>query len=103
MRSRFSAFAVGDARYLLATWHPSTRPATLELDASTRWTRLDILSTSRGGMLDTEGTVEFRAHYRPAAGGAESQHETSRFVRESGRWYYLDGVVADRRPLTADR
>lgn len=98
--SRFSAFAVGDARYLLATWHPSTKPATLDLDAATRWTRLDILATSRGGMLDTEGTVEFRAHYRPAvgsqAGGAGSQHEVSRFVRERGRWYYLDGVVADR-------
>lgn len=100
MRSRFSAFAVGDARYLLATWHPSTKPATLDLDAATRWSRLDILATSRGGLLDTEGTVEFRAHYRPAvgsqAGGAGSQHEVSRFVRERGRWYYLDGVVADR-------
>lgn len=100
MRSRFSAFAVGDAGYLLATWHPSTRPATLELDPSTRWIRLDILGTSRGGMLDTEGTVEFRAHYRPAVGSqtgaAGSQREVSRFVRESGRWYYLDGVVADR-------
>jgi SEC-C motif domain protein len=95
MRARFSAFAVGDARYLLDTWHPSTRPETLDLDASTRWTRLDILSTSRGGMLDTEGTVEFRAHYRAAA-GAGSQREVSRFVREGGRWYYLDGVVADR-------
>lgn len=94
MRSRFSAFAVGDAAYLLATWHPRTRPATLELDSSQRWTRLDILNTTRGGMLDAEGTVEFRAHYRAAAGhtgAAGSQHEVSRFVRENGHWFYLDG------------
>ena len=48
MRSRFSAFAVGDPAYLLATWHPSTRPSRLELDDSLRWYRLDILSRSAG-------------------------------------------------------
>ena len=92
MRSRFSAFAVGDPGYLLATWHPSTRPSTLTLDDDVRWTRLDILGRSRGGMLDNEGTVEFEAHYR-APDGPGSQRENSRFVRESGAWVYLDGVV----------
>lgn len=89
MRSRFSAFAVGDAGYLLRSWHSSTRPADLELDAGLRWYRLDIDGGERGGMLDAEGTVEFTAHYRA---GAErgSQHENSRFVREGGRWVYLD-------------
>jgi SEC-C motif-containing protein len=91
MRSRFSAFAVGDAAYLLRTWHPSTRPAQLTLDPELRWYRLDILATSRGGMLDTDGTVEFRAHYR-SPDGAGSQHETSRFARNSGAWVYVDAV-----------
>jgi len=83
MRSRFSAFAVGDAAYLLATWHPSTRPADLELDDA-RWYRLDILGRSRGGPLDTTGTVEFEAFHR---GGSQREH--SAFVREAGRWYYV--------------
>jgi SEC-C motif-containing protein len=87
MRSRYSAFAVGDPAYLLATWHPSTRPRTLTLDDDVRWTGLDVLATTGGSMLATEGTVEFRAHHR--AGG---QHERSRFVREGGRWFYVDGV-----------
>ncbi|MHA6695363.1 YchJ family protein [Homoserinimonas sp. A520] len=92
MRSRYSAYAVGDVSYLLRTWHPATRPSELTmLDSELRWYRLDILSTSGGGMLDTDGTVEFRAHYK-AADAAGSQHETSRFVRHSGAWVYVDGV-----------
>jgi len=87
MRSRFSAFATGNADYLIETWHPSTRPAALELDAETRWYRLDIIATSRGGPLDSTGTVEFEAFYR---GG--SQRELSSFVREGGRWFYLSAV-----------
>ncbi|MCY7325059.1 MAG: YchJ family protein [Microbacteriaceae bacterium] len=91
MRSRYSAFAVGDASYLLATWHSTTVPSELELDPEQRWYRLDIEATSRGGMLDTEGTVEFRAFSR-AGESANEQHEVSRFVRERRRWVYLDGV-----------
>ncbi len=90
MRSRYSAFAVGDPAYLLATWHPSTRPPSLELDPTVRWTGLAVLATTDGGLLASEGTVQFRAWYRH---GAEtgSQHEVSRFVREDGVWRYLDG------------
>jgi SEC-C motif-containing protein len=91
MRSRYSAFAVGDTRYLLDSWHPSTRPPSLRLDADVRWTALDVLGTVRGLLLDQDGIVEFRAHHA-AAGGAGAQHERSRFVREGGRWFYLDGV-----------
>jgi len=87
MRSRYAAYAVGDPAYLLATWHPSTRPAELELDADRRWYRLDILGKSHGGPFDTEGTVEFEAFYK---GG--SQYENSRFVRENGRWFYVTTV-----------
>lgn len=90
MRSRYTAFVVGDAEYLLATWHPSTRPATLEIDGSQRWYRLDIVRVDRGGPLDTRGVVEFVARYR-AHGERGELHETSRFAREERRWYYVDG------------
>lgn len=91
MRSRYSAFVVGEAGYLLRTWHPSTRPDELVLDDSIRWMRLDIERTERGGLFDDDGIVEFTAHYRD---GAErgSQHETSRFVRVERRWVYLDAL-----------
>lgn len=88
MRSRFSAFAVGGTAYLLATWHPSTRPHSLELDAGVRWYRLDILRRESGGLLDTEGIVEFDAYYR-SPDGPGSQHETSRFLKTGGSWFYV--------------
>lgn len=91
MRSRYSAFAVGNAPYLLATWHPDHRPDQLDLDPELEWRRLDILATSGGGPLDSTGTVEFTAYYRQD-GQRGSQHELSRFVRENGQWLYLDGV-----------
>ena len=91
MRSRYSAFAVGDPAYLLATWHPLTRPDSLELDPATVWNRLDIESVSRGGPFDRTGVVEFTAYGRT---GAERmrQHETSRFERVGRVWLYVDGV-----------
>jgi SEC-C motif-containing protein len=91
MRSRYSAYVTGNVRYLLATWHPTTKPRTLELDPGQRWILLDITHTSRGGMLDDIGTVEFTAKYR-SNGRAGEQHENSRFVRERRRWYYVDAI-----------
>jgi len=64
MRSRYSAFAIGEPDYLVRTWHSTTRPAEVRLDPAQRWTRLDILSVDGGGLFDNTGTVEFRAHYR---------------------------------------
>jgi SEC-C motif domain protein len=87
MRSRFSAFALGDAAYLLSTWHPSTRPHALELDAGVRWYRLDILDRGAGGPLDAAGWVDFEAFYRGDSAG--TQREVSTFVREAGRWFYV--------------
>ncbi len=89
MRSRYTAFAVGDADHLLATWAGATRPARLDLDAALRWERLEVLS-AQGGLFDAEGTVEFRAHWRRGAQRGVL-HERSRFVREDGRWRYLGG------------
>jgi SEC-C motif-containing protein len=91
MRSRFSAFSVGDVSYLMETWHPGTRPVRLELDPAMRWTRLEIVSAA-GGPFDGDGVVEFRAHY-VIAGTAGVLHERSRFVRENGRWLYVDGTI----------
>jgi SEC-C motif domain protein len=92
MRSRYTAFARGDAEHLRRTWHQDTRPAELELDPSLRWTGLEIVDRSGGGPFDVEGMVEFRAHHRSGPSTGVLQ-ERSRFVRESGRWVYLDGVV----------
>jgi SEC-C motif-containing protein len=90
MRSRYSAFALGLAPYLLATWAPATRPADVDLDDGLQWRRLQIVDTARGGPDDEEGVVEFRAAHR-SADGAGVLHERSRFVRVDGRWAYLDG------------
>ena len=92
MRSRYSAFVVGDAAYLLETWHPRTRPRNLSLEPNVRWTGLEVLETTGGSLLETDGTVEFRASYL-VDGRSGAQHERSRFVREGGRWLYLDGVA----------
>lgn len=86
MRSRYSAFVVGDAAYLRDTWHGSTRPDSVDVDADIRWTRLEIVDVVDDG---DRGIVEFRARYRDPE-GAGVQHERSRFLRRAGRWFYLD-------------
>ena len=96
MRSRYSAYVIGDADYLRRTWHSSTRPKSLELDPDIRWFALDIVGRNKGGMLDTEGTVEYTASFRLSTPSGErgnrgEQHETSRFVRDGKRWVYLNG------------
>ena len=91
MRSRYSAFAVLDAPYLLRTWAAATRPSSLDLDPALRWISLEIVGSTRGALFDTEGTVEFVARYRTAE-GVGSQHEISRFVRDRTKWVYLGAV-----------
>lgn len=92
MRSRYTAFALGDAAHLLRSWHPRTRPATLHLDPGTRWLRLEVLATTGGGLLDPSGEVEFRAHHRDRTGRGVLA-ERSRFLRDAGRWRYLGPVT----------
>ena len=91
MRSRYSAYVLGRLDYVLATWYPSTRPAGLEPDPpSLRWLGLEL---RRHTIIDTaHATVEFIAR-RKLGGRAERLHEISRFVREGGRWYYVDGEL----------
>jgi SEC-C motif-containing protein len=90
MRSRYSAFVRGEVPYLLSTWHASTRPATLELEAGAKWLGLEIKAHRMTGADSAE--VAFVARFR-LSGRAVRQHELSRFVREEGRWYYVDGDV----------
>ena len=92
MRSRYAAFALGLSAYLAETWHPSTRPAQLDLDDGTEWTGLTISSSSGGRAWEDAGTVSFEASWR--AGRRQGVlRETSRFVFEDGRWFYVDGVT----------
>lgn len=90
MRSRFGAFREADAEWLLASWHPSTRPAAIDLADNPSWRGLQILDVVGGAEDDVTGIVEFRATYVAAPGDVRMLHERSRFVREEGRWYYLD-------------
>ena len=84
MRSRYSAYVQGRVDYLLASWHASTRPATLVLEPGTRWLGLSIKSQGAS-------QVEFVARYREGGGSAQRLHERSRFVQEDGHWFYVDG------------
>ena len=94
MRSRYCAYTRRDEPYLLRTWHPTTRPDRLALagDEGLRWLGLKILKRSAGGADESSGTVEFVARFK-SDGKAGRMREISRFVREEGRWYYLDGEM----------
>lgn len=102
MRSRYSAFALGLVAYLLDSWHPSTRPESLELDSEVEWRRLLVETTERGGPFDREGFVVFTAIGRTPEGRFE-QRERSRFLRDRDglaatapeRWRYVDGDPLD--------
>ena len=95
MRSRYSAYARGLHGYLLATWHPETRPQGRELDDTSgprlRWLGLDVLDHHRDD--DDHARVQFVARFRIGGQPAQRLRELSRFVREDGRWFYVDGQV----------
>lgn len=93
MRSRYSAYVRADEAYLLKTWHASTRPTEVDFDGgqTTRWLGLKIVASEAGGEQDDEGMVEFIARFKPGGSRAERMHERSRFRREGGEWYYVDG------------
>lgn len=93
MRSRYSAYGLGLVDYLLDTWHASSAPGDLELPPL-KWLGLELRAAESAG---DAGVVEFVARYRDA-GRAGRLHEISRFVREAGRWYYIDGQVIEPDP-----
>jgi len=111
MRSRFTAFCQGAIEYLIATQHPKAhspneRAETQQSIAVTEWLNLVIVETSKGRADDAEGHVQFAAAFRkkplsmltaaPATTEVGQMHERSRFVRENGQWFYVDG---DQLPL----
>jgi SEC-C motif-containing protein len=89
MRSRYSAFVLCNEPYLLATWHPSTRPQSVAFNKDQKWLGLTVVDASDTGELAAE--VEFIARSRVSSAAAVRHHERSRFVREDGRWLYVDG------------
>ena len=93
MRSRFTAYANRDAKYLLATWDTGKRPAQIDFSKETaEWQKLEIIACKKGGAKDSKGIVEFKAFY--SQDGEDCfMHEISRFVKSGSRWLYLDGVV----------
>lgn len=94
MRSRYTAFCRGDVDYLIATHHPSKRQgddrqSLSQTIAMTEWLGLRVLHS---GATDDVGTVEFVAFFN-AQGTPSQLHERSEFVRQAGRWYYLQGKL----------
>ncbi len=89
MRSRYSGFVLERVDYLRATWHASTRPTQVSFDPGVKWLGLEVRDFK---VIDaTHAEVEFVARRRDPGGRAVRLHERSRFVREAGRWYYVDG------------
>lgn len=93
MRSRYTAFAVGDADHLWRTWHPATRPAEVD-PGRLEWEGLEIIDVVGGGPGDATGEVEFVAHHRRGRTPGRL-HERSHFERRAGRWFYRDGLLSD--------
>ncbi len=94
MRSRYTAFAVGDTEHLWRTWHPRTRPDEVEDAPGLTWTELDVTGTSEGGPDDETGEVSYVARFT-TPNGPGSLSERSRFERRGGRWVYVDGDHLD--------
>jgi SEC-C motif-containing protein len=95
MRSRYSAYVLCNEQYLLATWHPSTRPDSIPFSENQKWLGLNVIEASITGVASAE--VEFIARSRVSNAAAVRQHERSRFVLEGGRWFYVDGDLVEQR------
>ncbi len=98
MRSRYSAYATVEIEYILRSTHPSVRKfhdgESIENWAkSSVWQKLEIISTDKGDVKDKQGTVEFKAYFLDANGQWQIHHETSKFVKELGKWFFVDGKV----------
>ncbi len=98
MRSRYTAYATVNVEYILRSIHPSTRrfhnARTIEQWAkASRWQRLEILSTVDGTAKEKQGKVEFKAYYLDADQQPQIHHEHSNFLKELGKWFFVDGRV----------
>jgi SEC-C motif-containing protein len=102
MRSRYSANVVDNERYLLASWHPSTRPVSLDMASGPQWVGLTVVDVKNGRREDLSGKVEFKATYIQD-GTTAVLHERSTFVQENGKWYYVDGIAPAQGGRTAQK
>lgn len=93
MRSRYTAYSLDLLDYVFRTWHPRTRPDSVDPVPGLTWTGLQVLGVADGGPDDETGVVEFRARFTEG-GRDRAMHETSRFERRAGRWVYVDGTVS---------
>jgi SEC-C motif-containing protein len=93
MRSRYCAYVLCNEQYLLETWHPRTRPGSIPFTENQKWLGLRVVDVDNTGAASAE--VEFVARSRVSNAAAVRQHERSRFVREGGRWFYVDGDLVD--------
>lgn len=105
MRSRYTAYALKNAEYIVETHDPESREDT-DLENTrdwanrTTWLELQVLATKDGGEQDDRGEVEFVARFKDEQGREGSHHEHSVFVRRKGRWYFQDGKVEGPQPVT---
>jgi len=93
MRSRYSAFVLANEPYLLATWHASKRPGSIPFARNQKWLGLRIVDSRMTG--EASGEVEFIARSKLSNAAAVRHHERSRFVREDGKWFYVDGDLLE--------
>ena len=96
MRARYSAYVLEHGEFIRASWHPSTRPASVEFSTDLEWHGLEVVASDRGGALDSHGAVEFRARFE-RGGQRLVLHEYSTFERVDGHWLYVDGIDPDTR------
>ncbi len=99
MRSRYTAYVLGEIDYLVKTTHPAVRRTDLwiqykQTHDTIRWIGLEVVKTAQGSVRDKTGKVEFKASY-VQEGRHAVHHELSRFRRHGGDWHYVDGVIED--------
>ena len=102
MRSRYTANVLTDTAYLLKTWHPGTRPQSIDGKSVPSWCGLAILAVQKGQQGDDQGMVEFRALYRSAI-GISVLHERSRFLFEDDSWFYVDGELIEAEAIQSGK
>ncbi|WP_186758048.1 YchJ family protein [Echinicola salinicaeni] len=108
MRSRYAAYCIADAAYIHQTAHPKVQDQYRFEDIQNwakenQWTKLEIIQTEKGRSSDKEGIVEFKAHFIAADGKAHIHHERSVFLKEDGKWFYLEGSYPKSAPIQSNK
>lgn len=108
MRARYSAYVNTEMDFVFESTHPDHRQdydheGTRTWAESSEWLGLEIISTARGGKDDTSGEVEFIARFREQGAAPHEHHENSRFIKENGFWYFVEGEMAKQRPLISNK